>query len=189
MRRFEIGKKRDVKSICIIANVGKDKLNETFLATASRTGNHWVCFLIDFESAVTFYFDSLAWNVPNNFLEQLKFVTNVAKKVYGVVTEITLEVAHDIPDKQRKCDRHCYQNAPFQGPNINVCRVVCIITEILLTDPDIKQSLSPKRALPTAYKWLKTVYNYNTYARYVLIKWYVEGKISASDIAASTEEV
>ena len=118
------------------------------MATASRTGNHWVCFLI--ESAVTFYFDSLAWNVLNNFLEQLKFVTNVAKKVYGVVPETTLEVAHDIPDKQRKCDRHCYQ-----GPNVNVCGVVCIITAILLTDPDIKQSLSSKRALPTAYKWLK----------------------------------
>ena len=79
---------------------------------------------------------------------------------------------------------HCYQ-----GPNVNVCGVVCIITAILLTDPDIKQSLSSKRALPTVYKWLKTVYNYNTYARYVLIKWYVEGEISASDIAASTEEV
>ena len=103
----------------------KDKLNETFRATASRTGNHWVCFLIDFESAVTFYFDPL-----------LKFVTNVAKKVYGVVPEITLEVAHDIPDKHCKCDRHCYQNATFQGPNVHVCGVVCIITAILLTDPD-----------------------------------------------------
>ena len=40
-------KKNNLTSVCVIANVGKEKLDETFLASTTRTGNYWACFQID----------------------------------------------------------------------------------------------------------------------------------------------
>ena len=48
-------KKNNVTSVCVIANMGKDRLDETFLARTTSTGTHWVCFLIDLTSQNVIY--------------------------------------------------------------------------------------------------------------------------------------
>ena len=45
--KVTVWKQNFVKRLCIIFNVGKDKLNESYLADEVRGGSHWSCLLID----------------------------------------------------------------------------------------------------------------------------------------------
>ena len=59
-------KKNNVTSVCVIANMGKYKLDETFLVSTTCTSNHCTCFLIDLTSQTFIYCHSLAWNAPRD---------------------------------------------------------------------------------------------------------------------------
>ena len=52
---------KGVQSMCVIGNLGRNKLNETYLATSGLAGNNWTCFLVEFSSTDIFYCDSVAW--------------------------------------------------------------------------------------------------------------------------------
>ena len=46
--------KKGIQNLCVIINVGRNKLSETYLATTGQAGNHWMCFLVDFSSTGIF---------------------------------------------------------------------------------------------------------------------------------------
>ena len=40
-------KEGNIKRVCIIMIVGKDKIGDTYLADKNMKGNHWTCLLLD----------------------------------------------------------------------------------------------------------------------------------------------
>ena len=82
VERYTYWKEKGIKNLCVIVNVGKNKLNEAYLATSGLGGNHWTCFLVEFSSTGIFYYDSLAWSAPPNLLLKLKFLTSLIKVNY-----------------------------------------------------------------------------------------------------------
>ena len=81
--------------------------------------------------------------------------------------------------KTRKYNQECYQNILFQGANIEICEVICLLSIFLITNGIADHD---SRSLPESVRWLHKVYNYSNYARYVLIKWYLKGKAYITDI-------
>ena len=63
---------------------------------------------------------------------------------------------------------------PYQGPNQNICGTACLISAILITDFDIRHRLCLRNKLPKQLVWLRMLYNYDDFARYLFIKWYME---------------
>ena len=64
VEHYTYWKEQSIQNQSIIVNVGRNKLNETHLATSRLAGNHWECFLVEFSSTDIFYCDSLAWSLP-----------------------------------------------------------------------------------------------------------------------------
>ena len=62
---------------------------------------------------------------------------------------------------------------------MQICGVICLLS-IFLIGNDIVDHDSG--LLPESVTWLHKVYNYSGYARYVLIKWYLQGKVCITDI-------
>ena len=81
--------------------------------------------------------------------------------------------------KTKKCNQEYYQNPPFQVPNIEICGVICLLSVFLIANGIVNHD---SRSLPESVRWLHKVYNYSDYARYVLIKWYLQGKACIKDI-------
>ena len=81
--------------------------------------------------------------------------------------------------KNKKCNEECYQKTPFQGPNIEICGVICFLFIFLIANDIVDHD---SRLLPESVRWLHKVYNYSDYVRYVLIKWYLQGKACIIDI-------
>ena len=124
------GWKESVGKICIVANVGMDILENTFIASPKQNGNHWVCFVINIAEARIHYYDSLGWKIPQDFLKTIEFIIKHIKAHYECfkgcckVESVHCEEAHS-GKKKSKCNQNCYRNAPFQGPNMEICGVVC----------------------------------------------------------------
>ena len=41
-------KEKGVQNLCIIVNVGRNKISETYLATSGQAGSHLACSLVEF---------------------------------------------------------------------------------------------------------------------------------------------
>ena len=54
VERHTYWKKKGIQNLCVIINVGRNKLSETYLATSGQAGNHWTCFLVEFSSTNIF---------------------------------------------------------------------------------------------------------------------------------------
>ena len=76
---------------------------------------------------------------------------------------------------------------PYQGPNQNICGIVCLISAILLTDFDIRHQLCLRNKLPERLAWLRMLYNYSDFAHFLFIKWYMENKITLVDLGHTLE--
>ena len=62
---------------------------------------------------------------------------------------------------------------------MEVCGVICLLSIFLIANDIVDHDL---RSLPESVRWLHKVYNDRDYARYVLIKWYIQGKDCITDI-------
>ena len=168
-------KKNNVASVCVIANVGKDKLNETFLASTIRTGDHWAGFPIDLTSQNVTYCDSLAWNAPQDLISNLGFLINPVRKIFAHTNKYV-----GTTDTTNKGSKN--NILTFKGPNQNIYGIACLMSVILIKDPTVKHSLIPKGKLPDHLLWQGKIFNYSDFLRCVMIKWYLEQTISPGDI-------
>ena len=57
-----------------------------------------------------------------------------------------------------------------------------MINAVFITDFDIRQELRLRNRLPERLTWLRMLYNYSDFAPYLLIKWYVDNKITLADL-------
>ena len=162
-----------IESLCIIANVGKNKLNETYFAINGLGGNHWACFLIEFQTKNIIYCDSLAWDPPHDFILKLEFLTSLIIQEYGNCKGFDIHVVNKSNEKSIFV---------FQGPNQNICGLACLISAIVITDTDIRSEILLRNKLPNELFWLNKLYNYTDFARYLFIKWYLEKKIALDDL-------
>ena len=62
---------------------------------------------------------------------------------------------------------------------MEICGVICLLSTFLIANGIADHDL---RLLPESVRWLHKAYNYSDYARYVLIKWYLQGKACMTDI-------
>ena len=139
VERYTYSKENSIQNLCVIVNVGRNKLSVTYLATSGLTGNHWACFLVEFSSTDVFYCDSLAWPAPPNLLLKLKFLTSLIKVNYPDMPDFEIHVINK--DTEKKV-------FPYQGPNQNICGIACLISTILITDSDIRHELHLRNKLP-----------------------------------------
>ena len=178
-----------VDNITVIANVGIDKLSNTFIASSKHVGTHWVCFAINISASNIYYCDPLGWKKPAGFLEKIDFLIQSIIQCYqDQLHQFTIESLHcedwhkgKIP---KKCNQSCFQNAPFQGPNNEVCGVVSLIATFLTTKKVINHA---SRSLPDGVEWLNNINSFSDYERYVLMKWYLDGKANIDDILVQPE--
>ena len=66
VEHYTYWKEKGIQNMCVTVNVGRNKLNETYLATSGLASNHWACFLVEVSSTEIFYWDSLAWPASPN---------------------------------------------------------------------------------------------------------------------------
>ena len=84
-------------------------------------------------------------------------------------------------------NKHTEKKVPNQGPNQNICGIACLISAILITDFDIRHQLCLTNKLLEQLAWLRMLYNYSDFARYLFIKWYMENKITLVDLGHTLE--
>ena len=138
------------------SNVEKDKLDETFLASTTRTGNHWACFLIKLTSQNVIYCDSLACNAPRNLASNLDFLINPVHKIFPRTNEYVFIIdTINIGSKNNILT--------FQGLNQNIWVVACLLSAIVITDPTVKHSLISKIKLPDHLLWMAKIFNYSDF--------------------------
>jgi len=171
---------KGVSKICVVVNVGI-RNKKTYFATPVLFGNHWACFQINIEKKEILYCDSLVWSPPENFLNDIKFFTNIIDSTFDSPQgkNYTVVFAHKTlypPTKVHRCDDECLK-LPYQGPNMTICGVAALFSAILLSEKGLDQA-----ALPESLEWLRKIHQYNDFSRCLLIKWYVERKITATDI-------
>ena len=187
-------KQNFVKRLCIIFNVGKDKLNESYLADEVRGGSHWSCLLIDIFLGKLIYSDSSAWDIPNDVMSKIQFLLDSITNIYELEQNhfSTIETAHKPNRSSRKsvvhvCNSSCIRHFPYQGPNKNICGVACFFSAILMTQQSVVTSIYTDRMLPTNLKWMVQIHNFSLFSRCIMIKWYVEGAINIEDIGLQVE--
>lgn len=112
-----------MENLCVIANFGKNKLNELYLATNGFGGNHCTCFLIDFLAANIFHCDSLAWAISLDFLLEIAFPTSLIKGKDPRIYDLEIHVVNKNVEKN---------SFPYQGPNKNICGIAYLISSILV---------------------------------------------------------
>ena len=129
-------KAKSIDKICITANVEVDILGNTFILNSKQRGNHWICFVIDITKAKIYYYDSLGRKIPLNLNKTIEFIIALVKDCYQCFPgSFFLESVHcekTNSRKTKKSNQVCYQNAPFQGPSMQICGVICLISTFLI---------------------------------------------------------
>ena len=62
---------------------------------------------------------------------------------------------------------------------MELCGVICLLSTFFISNDIVDHD---SRSLPERVRWLRNVYSYSDYARYVLIKCYLQGKAWIADI-------
>ena len=157
-----------IENLCVIANVGKNKLNETYFAINGIGGNHWACFLIEFQTGNIIYCDSLAWDAPADFSLKIEFLTSLIIQEYANCN------GSDIHMLNKNNKKSLFV---FQGPHQNICGIACLVSAIVITDTSIRAEILLRNKLPNELLCLNKLYNYTDFGRYLFIKWYIEKKL------------
>ena len=167
-----------------------DILGNTLIVNSKQRGNHWICFVIDIINDKICYYDSLDWKIPLNLNKTMEFITALVKDYYQCFPgnfffeSVYYEETHS--GKTKKCSQECYQNATFQGANMEICGVICLLSIFLIANGIADHD---SRSLPESVRWLHKVCNYGDYVKYVLIKWYLQGKACIIDISTQDNQV
>ena len=106
---------------------------------------------------------SLCWKIPLNLNKTIKFIIALVKACYHCFPgSFFLECVQTHSEKTKKCNQEGYQKAPVQGPNMPICRVICLLSIFVIANGIVDHD---SRSLPESVRWLHKAYNYNDYAR------------------------
>ena len=72
---------------------------------------------------------------------------------------------------------------------MNVCGVAAIFSAITMSDFTVATGIIRKRKMIRYCAWMNDLESYSSFARKLLIKWYIEGEIDLSDIGLDRDEV
>ena len=141
-------KEEGVISCSVVLNV-RNKAGVTEILHKHGSGVHWSCVVISFHNGITIYCDSLAWPVPSNlhlvlvpFFHALCDVFSTINKA-GIRNQEDVLLAHN-HGASNVCEESCLSYLPFQGRNINVCGLACLLSCILLSEKDYLEMILNK---------------------------------------------
>ena len=109
---------------------------------------------------------------------QLKFLTSFIKVNYPDIQDFEIHAVN------KNTEKNVFL---YQGPNQNICGIACLISAILITDFDITHQLRLRNKHSERLAWLRMLYNYSDFARYLFIKWYKEKKTTLADLRHAVE--
>ena len=87
------------------------------------------------------------------------------------------------------CEESCLSYLPFQGRNMNVCGLACLLSCILLSEKDYLEMLLNKKSLPADLSWLQQIDQFDEFVRKYFIYCFVSKQIDRSIIRVESEEV
>eukprot|EP00112_Aurelia_sp_Birch-Aquarium-sp1_P024021 Seg740.3 transcript_id=Seg740.3/GoldUCD/mRNA.D3Y31 product="hypothetical protein" protein_id=Seg740.3/GoldUCD/D3Y31 len=176
------------KRIGIILNVGKRRhVNngneewEVFMGAMGREGNHFSTAVVDTESNIITYGNSLGWGVPKTLLT---FIRRLYVQIFQrQMPDMEMNVCHPTPDSSafHECSRRCASLYPLQQ-NGTVCGVVAIVVlAIACLAPRYYSVLTDKMLrganhLPSLF--ISRPHTYAKYLRRVIMTWFSEKYIS-----------
>ena len=144
------GWKEGLISCSVVLNV-RNKEGVTEILHKHESGVHWSCVVISFHNGITIYCDSLAWPVPSNlhmvlvpFFHALCDMFSTINKA-GIRNHEDVLLAHN-HGASNVCKESCLSYLPFQGRNMNVCGLACLLLCILLSEKDYLEMLLNKKS-------------------------------------------
>lgn len=186
--RLNVDRQSLPKRIGIILNVGKRRhVNngneewEVFMGAMGREGNHFSTAVVDTESNIITYGDSLGWGVPKTLLT---FIRRLYVQIFQrQMPDMEMNVCHPTPDSSafHECSRRCASLYPLQQ-NGTVCGVVAIVVlAIACLAPRYYSVLTDKMLrganhLPSLF--ISRPHTYAKYLRRVIMTWFSEKYIS-----------
>ena len=169
----------------------RNKAGVTEILHKHESGVHWLCVVISFHNGITIYCDSLAWPVPSNlhlvlvpFFHALCDVFSTINKA-GIRNQEDVLLAHN-HGASNVFEESCLSYLPFQGHNMNVCGLACLLSCILLSEKDYLEMLLNKKSLPTDLSWLQQIDQFDEFVRKYR---FVSKQIDRSIICVEIEEV
>ena len=102
-----------------------------------------------------------------------------------------MQVAHEIQSTKgaHKCVYLCVKSFINQRNDMNVCGAAAIFFAIMMSDFKIETEIIPKRKMTRYHAWMIYLDSYSSFARKLLIKYYIERAIDLSDIGLDRAEV
>ena len=170
---------KKLSKVCVITNAGRKK-GKTYFSSNTVFGNHWLCFQIDISKKEIIYCDSLVWSPPIEFLKDIKFLSQTIDSIFKTnIESYSIIFGHknqQPPKKVHRCVDGCFK-MPYQGPNMNICGAAAIFSALVLTQKDFDM-----KKPPNSVDWLVRIHEYNDFSRCLLIKWYIDRKVTANEI-------
>ena len=102
-----------------------------------------------------------------------------------------MQVAHEIQSTKgaQKCIYFCVKSFINQRNDMNVCGAAAIFSAIMMSDFKRETKIIPKRKMNRYHAWMNDLDSYSSFARNLLIKWYIDRAIDLSDIGLDRAEV
>ena len=90
-----------------------------------------------------------------------------------------MQVAYEIQSTKSalKCAYFCVKTFINQRNDINVCGAAPIFSAVTMSDFKIAAEFIQKPKMTRYYAWMNDLDSYSSFARKLLIKWYMEGEI------------
>ena len=103
----------------------------------------------------------------------------------------SMQIVHEIQSTKcvRKCGYFCVKTFINQRNDISVCGAAAVFSAVTMSDFKIATEIIRKRRMACNCAWMNDLELYSSFARKLLIKWYIEGEIDLSDIGLDCAEV
>ena len=104
----------------------------------------------------------------------------------------SMQIAHEIQSTKsaHKSVYFCVKKIINQRSDIDVCGVAAIFSAITMSDFTITTEIIEKQKMTRYRAWMNDLESYSSsFARKLLVKWYIEEEIELSDICLDCVEV
>ena len=157
------------------------------------SGNHWSYVHFNLETGDGIYADSIGRQVPHDFEDTISnfFFKQYAKYKKKNDFIKSMQIVHEIQSTKcvRKCGYFCVKTFINQRNDISVCGAAAVFSAVTMSDFKIATEIIRKRRMACNCAWMNDLELYSSFARKLLIKWYIEGEIDLSDIGLDCAEV
>ena len=159
---FHIGKKRTIRD-------GKP-LPTVFISDDNNRGCHFVAAFVNFQKKVIYYGDSLGWSSPENLVslaqEYTKYIRNKE-----CTNDFQIIHYHEPTEENiyHSCSDSCTGIYPLQSDS-HICGIVAIVMSALFAWTEHFTHMAQ-------FSYLASPSIYNKFLRFIVIFWFVKGKI------------